>query len=136
MQLKDLLTASEAVTATSSRLKKTEILAEAIRRAAPDEIETVVAFLSGGPRQGRIGIGSAAIRAAFPSDSAPDSTLTVRDVDRAFEEIAGTPGTRARTGRLQALLARASDGERRFLARLLFGELRQGALEGILVEAV
>ncbi|MGE5816366.1 MAG: ATP-dependent DNA ligase [Acidobacteriota bacterium] len=136
MQLRDLVGASEAVTATSSRLKKIEYLANALRRADPDEVETVVAFLSSGPRQGRIGIGMAAIRAAMPETAADRATLTVRDVDTAFSEIAGMSGTLARTSRLRALFARSNREEQRFLSRLLFGELRQGALEGVLLEAV
>jgi DNA ligase-1 len=136
MQLRDLVVVSEAVTATASRLKKIDYLADAVRRADPDEIETVVAFLSGGPRQGRIGIGAAAIRAAFPAEPASEASLLVRDVDAAFEEIAGMGGTRARTNRLRTLFASATREEQHFLSRLLFGELRQGALEGVLMEAV
>jgi DNA ligase-1 len=136
MQLRDLVNASQAVAATSSRLKKVEYLAGALERAEPGEIEAVVAFLSGGPRQGRIGIGAAAIRAAMPADAAPDARLSVREVDQAFDAIARMSGTLARTARLRELFAAADPEEQRFLGRLLFGELRQGALEGVLTDAV
>lgn len=136
MQLRQLADVSEAVAATFSRSRKTELLADALRRAASEEVETIVAFLSGGPRQGRIGIGSAAIRAAIPSEPAVAPTLAVADVDAAFEEIAHLSRTRARTARLRSLLVLADATEQRFLTRLLFGELRQGALEGVLADAV
>ena len=127
---------SAAVTKTASRLKKTELLAQALKEAAADEIEPLVAFLSGSMRQGRIGIGAAAIRDAFPATPAPEATLTLHDVDAAFDEIANTKGTRTRVSRLRQLLERADADEQRFLSRLLFGELRQGALEGVLAEAI
>jgi DNA ligase-1 len=136
VDLRQLVDASASVTATSSRLKKVERLADALRAAAPEEIEAIVAFLSGGPRQGRIGIGSAAIRAAFPAEPAERATLSVRDVDEAFTEISSLSGSRARVARLRTLLERADRDEQRFLARLLFGELRQGALQGVLTEAI
>ena len=136
MQLRDLVNASRAVAATSSRLKKVEYLAGALERAEPDETKTVVAFLSGGPRQGRIGVGAAAIRAALGAEAAPDARLSVREVDQAFDAIARMSGTAARTAKLRELFAAADPEEQRFLSRLLFGELRQGALEGVLTDAV
>jgi DNA ligase-1 len=136
MLLRQLADVSAAVAATSSRSKKTDLLADALRRATPDEVETVVAFLSGKARQGRIGVGWAAVKAAIPSEPAVESRLTVADADAAFEEIANLSGTRTRTARLRSLLALADAVEQQFLTRLLFGELRQGALEGVLADAV
>jgi DNA ligase-1 len=95
--------------------------------------------LTGAPRQGRIGIAGAAISGARDTPSATDSSLDVGDVDAAFSLIASQSGagsSRARAEALRHLFERATRDEQDFLMRLLFGELRQGALEGVLVEAV
>ncbi len=136
MQLARLVETSAAVTATPSRLKKIDHLAALLSSAAPGEVEPLIAFLSGGPRQGRIGIGGAAIRAAVPARSADTPSLTLAEVDAAFGEIAAIGLPKRRVERLRSLLERATAGEQRFLTRLLYGELRQGALEGVLMEAV
>jgi DNA ligase-1 len=139
MDLRRLAEASAAVAETSSRLKKITLLADLLSSAAPDEVWPLIAFLSGGPRQGRIGIGMAAIRAAVPSRSAESPSLTIGEVDAVFGEISGVKGARSTTDRVQrlrSLLERATELEQQFLTKLLFGELRQGALEGILMEAV
>jgi ATP-dependent DNA ligase I len=98
-----------------------------------------VAFLSGRARQGRIGIGYAAVAATARVASAGQPALTIADVDRVLGEIAGRAGkgsSRDRANHLADLMGRATDSEQRFLRRLLHGELRQGALEGVLIEAV
>ncbi|HEX2443646.1 MAG TPA: ATP-dependent DNA ligase [Vicinamibacterales bacterium] len=139
MLLHELVDTSMAVQAVSGRLDKTARLAALLTRASRDEIEIAVTFLSGGMRQGRIGLGFAAIRVAREIPAASDPSLTLEDVDRTFERIAAVSGAgsgRERAGLLRGLLARATRGEQEFLARLLFGELRQGALEGVMVDAV
>jgi DNA ligase-1 len=98
-----------------------------------------VAFLSGSTRQGRIGIGHAAIAAASASAPSGESTLTIGDVDRALGEIAIASGMGAaadRSRRLGDLLRRATGIEQDFLRRLLYGELRQGAQAGVLMDAI
>jgi DNA ligase-1 len=137
--LSDLVSTSRAVAESSSRLKKIEFLASLLKRTPPDQIETAIAFLSGGMRQGRIGVGGAQIAEARGAPPAEQPTLTVREVDETFERVARTSGagsTAARSAQLRELLSRATADEQDFLVRLLFGELRQGALEGILTEAV
>ena len=139
MSLNDLVTTSAAVGHASGRLAKISLLADLLRRAAPEEIEIAIGFLSGEPRQGRIGIGGATIWNAKDVASADAPTLSLHDVDEAFTQIAALKGagsTAARQQRLRDLLRRATGAEQDFIARLLFGELRQGALEGVLVEAV
>jgi DNA ligase-1 len=139
MKLRDLVETSQRVAGTSSRLGKITALAELLRRMPHDEVEIGVAFLSGSARQGRIGIGWSAIREARSTDVAEAASLELREVDGAFAAIASISGagsSRERTRALRALLARATRDEQDFLMRLLFGELRQGALEGVLVEAV
>ena len=139
MSLHDLVTTSTAVGEASSRLAKIGLLADLLRRLSPDEIEIAIGFLSGEPRQGRIGIGGATIWTARDVPTAETPSLRLHDVDETFAQIAAIKGagsTAARQQRLRDLLRRATRAEQDFIVRLLFGELRQGALEGVLVEAV
>ena len=139
MLLRDLVSVSTAVSESAGRLAKVGLLAGLLRRLAPDEIEIAIGVLSGEPRQGRIGIGGAAIWAARDVAQADVPSLQLHDVDAAFAGIAAMKGAGAaamRQERLRDLLRRATATEQDFIARLLFGELRQGALEGVLVESV
>jgi ATP-dependent DNA ligase I len=135
--LHDLAGTSDAVAATSKRLAKIQHLADALRHLDADEVLAGVAFLSGELRQRQIGVGWAALRELPPPAAAP--SLTVAEVDAAFERIgaqagAGSQGERRRL--LAELLRRATAGEQAFLRRLIGGELRQGALDGVMLEAV
>jgi ATP-dependent DNA ligase I len=135
--LDEVAETSAAVAASSARLAKVERLAACLRRLEPDEVHPAVAFLSGELRQRQIGVGWAALRDA--PDPAPDPSLTVAEVDAAFERIGrlAGPGSQAERRRLVAeLFGRATAAEQRFLIGLLSGELRQGALEGVMVEAI
>ncbi len=139
MRLSELVATSRAVSETSSRLEKVKHLAALVERVPPGEIDAAIAFLSGSPRQGRIGLGGAAIAEARTATAAGTSTLEIGDVDAVFDRIASAsgPGSAAeRAQLLRDLLTRGTRDEQDFLARLIFGELRQGALEGILIEAV
>jgi DNA ligase-1 len=139
MLLHELVGTSRAAADTNGRLGKIGHLASLLRRLDPAELEIAVAFLAGEPRQGRLRIGGAAIRAAKPGTAAPAPTLQLRDVDGLFARIAGTSGPGSAAGRVRPLgdlLRRATAEEQDFLIRLLFGELRQGALEAVLAEAV
>jgi DNA ligase-1 len=139
MRLQELADASNAVAGTSKRLEKIARLADLLKRAQPGEIRTTVAFLSGGLLQGRVGIGWAAIAGTRAIEPAETATLEVNDVHDAFQRISETSGpgaTRARSRLLADLFARATPAEQDFLMRLLSGELRQGAVEGVLAEAI
>ncbi len=139
MQLKEIVDTSQRVAATRARSEKIERLAAALRRLEPEEVAVGVAYLSGELPQGRIGVGPALVRDAFPEAAAPESTLRLLEVDASFRRIAeiSGSGSAARRGRaLHDLLARGTREEQDFLARLVLGELRQGALEGVMVEAV
>jgi DNA ligase-1 len=129
---------SGRVTATSKRLEKIELLATLLKQLNGDECEIAVAFLCGYTRQGRIGVGYAAIRdSAAPAGET--AALEIVDVDRAFTSLAEIKGRGADAQRrelLRSLMARATAPEQRFLSALLFGEIRQGALEGVMVEAL
>jgi DNA ligase-1 len=136
--LSDLARTSDAVGATRSRTAKTDALAAALSRLQPDEIEAGVAFLSGELRQRQIGVGWAAIR-DVPAPATGEATLTVHDVDTAFERIGAMSGPGSQAARrqdLHALFARATPDEQTYLRRLLGGDLRQGALEGLMVQAL
>src|SRR5215510_9118375 len=137
--LYELVTTSAAVARASSRLVKIAELAALLQRVTLPEVDIAVAFLSGEPRQGRIGIGFSAIRESKRVTAAPAPVLSLVEVDKVFEQIATTTGSGSAGDRaclLRDLLTRATTDEQDFLVRLLAGELRQGALEGVLIEAV
>jgi DNA ligase-1 len=137
--LHELVAASATVADASSRLVKVDRLATLLRHVTPREVEVAIAFLSGEPRQGRIGIGPSAIREARPAAAAHTPALQLLEVDEVFDRIAATTGRGSSVDRvrlLRELLIRATADEQDFLMRLLFGELRQGALEAVLLEAV
>jgi DNA ligase-1 len=136
--LDELVSASARVAATSARLKKTALLAELLKQAAPDEILTTIAFLSGATRQTKLGVGWATLQAAR-HDPAPAASLELAAVEALLERLARTRGkgsAAARAQLLNELFGQATTHEQDFLFRLLTGELRQGALEGIMAEAV
>ncbi|MDP7736082.1 ATP-dependent DNA ligase [Mycobacterium paragordonae] len=139
MLLLDIASTSLNVGATSSRLTKVAHIADLLRGAAtdPELVATVVSWLSGELRQRQIGVGWAALRSLPPP--APDPTLTVGRVDATFTEIGAVAGKGSQARRaalLTELFAAATETEQTFLVRLLGGELRQGALIGIMTDAV
>ena len=139
MLLADLARTSESVASVSRRTEKIAALADCLRRLGPDEVAIGVAYLSGHLPQGRIGVGGAALGDAARIPHAAEPSLTVEEVDAALTRIAGFSGSGssgARKEALAALLGRATALEASFLVRLLVGELRQGALGGIMEEAV
>ena len=129
--------ASDAVAATSSRLAKIEVLAKALHDAGPAEVTIAVAYLSGELPQRQIGVGWATLRQAPAPADRP--TLTLTDVDAAFDAIGAVAGQGSQATRKQLvdeLFGRATAQEQSFLLRLLSGELHQGALEGVMAEAI
>jgi ATP-dependent DNA ligase I len=136
--LADVVAASREVTETSSRSGKVAILAELLGRLERDEIPVAVGFLAGVPRQGRVGVGYSTI---YGIDTAPASrpSLTVDELDRAIAEVQGTTGSGSAAKRRQILgelLGRATEQETDFVKRLFTGELRQGALAGLMIDAI
>jgi DNA ligase-1 len=134
-----LVAASAGVAGTRSRLGKIDRLASFLAALAPPEIPIGLAYLTGKLPQGRIGIGAAAIREARDVPAAPAPALTLVEVDAELAAVAGAAGKGSathRVERLRHLFARATADEQDFLVRLLFGELRQGAVEGVLLDAV
>jgi DNA ligase-1 len=143
MLLAEVVEVSGRVAATPARSAKIAALADLIRRLDPDEVEAAVGFLVGEPRQGRIGVGWASVRRASGTMraglAAGEPSITISEVDRALAELAGTAGAGSlglRAALLEGLLARSTTAEADFLSDLLTGGLRQGALEGVMAEAV
>jgi DNA ligase-1 len=128
--------ASEDVRAASSRTAKVARLATCLAVLSPEEVPAAVAFLSGRLLQRQTGAGWASLRDLPPPSAAP--TLTVLDVDAAFAAMAvlqGPGSAAARRDLLHGLFARATEPEQRLLRGLVAGELRQGAQEGVMIEA-
>jgi DNA ligase-1 len=139
MQLNDLVLTSKLVADTSGRLEKIALLAALLRRLAPNEIPIAVGFLTGWPRQGKLGIGWASVAESRPAVAVTTPELSLDDVDRTFTQLKGLRGSRSTTERkrlLGELLARSTSDEQSFLSALAIGEVRQGALDGVLTEAV
>jgi DNA ligase 1 len=137
MRLADLAATTEAVRAASGRREKAELLAQALRGLAPDEISAGAAFLAGDPGPRVLGVGWAALRER-PAPAA-EPTLTVGAVDAAFTRLAGMSGAGSQTARrdeVAALLAGATAAEQAFLVALMLGDLRQGALAAVVADAV
>jgi DNA ligase 1 len=137
--LAHLVGVSERVAATPARLAKVRALAEYLESLPPEEIEPAVLYLSGETPQGRIGIGFASLKAASAAISANAGTLTIGDIDEALTAMAAIRGAGSAARREQALgalFSRTTPQEHRFLFRLLAGELRQGALAGVMLDAI
>jgi DNA ligase-1 len=135
--LEQVARTSAEVAATSSRLAKIARLADCLAQARADEVAVAVAYLSGFLPQGTIGVGWAALR-ELPA-SAAEPTLELLEVDETASRIQGIsgPGSQAaRREELDALFSRATEEEQRFLTGLFLGELRQGALEGVMTAAL
>src|SRR5712691_2327857 len=134
--LSDVVRTSTQVAGTPSRLAKVRELADCLGRLQPDEIRIAIPYLSGEIRQGKLSLGYASLQSAR---AGPAPTLTLLEVDRAFDELKAIKGKGAaarREKRLAELFERATAEEQDFLVRLIVGELRQGALEGVMLEAV
>ena len=138
MLLDEIAQKSTAVAATRSRLAKIDLLAGTLRGLLPDEVPIAVAYLSGVLPQGTVGIGWASLR-DLPPPASPPPALELREVHAALGRIATATGKGSQAVRrreIAELFSRTTEPERRFLLGLLSGELRQGALERIMVEAV
>ena len=136
--LADVVAASGEVAATSARSAKVGTLAALLRRLEPEEVAPATGFLAGVPRQGRIGVGYASVY-GLEHGTAEGPSLTVGDLDAAIDAVQAATGAGSgavRAAVLGDLLGRATEPEAAFVKRLLTGELRQGALAGVMVDAV
>lgn len=140
MLFDEVVRAATEVGATRSRLAKASALRTLLTALEEAEIVPTVGLLLGKPRQGRIGVGWRTLQNALP-DPAGTATLTIGDVDAAFTALAdslgtGTGSSVVRSGILQQLLAAATADEQELLGRMITGEVRTGALEGLLLDAI
>jgi DNA ligase 1 len=140
MTLLDVLVrTSQSVADRRGRLAKVSALAELLKMLPPDEIAAGAHYLSGTLPQGRIGISYAQLQVAAGQEAATQSTLTVHEVAGAIDAVLEARGKGAAARRaelLRSLVARATRDERDFLLALLGGGLRQGAMGGLMVEAI
>ena len=139
MDLARLVELVARVRATTKKTEKTALLADCLRQTRGKETELAALYLSGTLPPGKIGVGWAMIRAAMIEDPPAGAALTLAELDHVFDAIAADqgPGSSERKIRaLRQLFDRANAEERGFLSQLLMGELRQGALEGLLLDAI
>jgi DNA ligase-1 len=137
--LASLVAVSQRVAAARSRLVKVRELADFLRALEPDSISIAVHYLSGEAPQGRIGVGPSIVREAAAAPEATGSSLSLTEADRTIADVAALrgPGVNSlRTAALRDLFGRATAPEQDFLARLLLGDLRQGALAGVMTDAI
>jgi DNA ligase 1 len=130
---------SQRVGAAAARSAKIRDLAALLTKVQPDEIGIAVHYLSGELPQGRIGIGPAAVSSAAATPAARVPTLSIVEVDAhlaALAAIGGAGSTARRAQRLRELFALLTEAEQSLLLQLLIGELRQGALQGVMLEAI
>ena len=138
--LGELVRASQRVGATAARRVKVSELAALLKSLTPDEIDIGVHYLSGEIPQGKIGIGYATVRAGRIDPG--------RGIGDAVDRRSRRPSCRnsptcAAADRLRGAQRRCRScsrvrllPEQQFLLRLLIGELRQGALAGVMVDAI
>ncbi|MEO1481818.1 MAG: ATP-dependent DNA ligase [Myxococcota bacterium] len=139
MLFADLVAASLNVKGTRSRKKKTALLAECIAHLSPAERPIGVNYLAGDVPQGKIGLGYSTVSKQKPSSQTATPTLTVAEVHEALgalKALAGPGSGKKRAADWLALLHRGTSDEQAFLRRLVVGELRQGALEAVVVDAI
>ena len=138
MLLTDIVNVSKAISSTRSRSKKIEVLADTLRLLTPDEAPIAVSYLTGKPRQSRLGVGWATIY-GVETPPASEPGLEVVEVDSVLGALAATSGAGSKQRRetlLTDLLTRATKAEQVFLRGLILHNLRQGALEGVMADAV
>ena len=138
MLLERLVQASNAVSRTASRSQKTALIAELLAELDADEVRLAVSYLSGELPQGRLGIG---YRTLFAETVEParESSLTLGKLDQRLDELSACKGpgsAKRRTECMGRLFSASTADEQEFLKRLFVGELRQGALEGVMIDAV
>ena len=138
MLLAQIVEVSDRVRSTRSRSKKIEALAELLRGLSDTDAPIAVSYLSGSPLQDRLGAGYATVY-GIEVDAARAAELTLSEVDAMLSLLARTagPGSKqAKADLLSSLFGRATQPEQEFLRGLILRNLRQGALEGVMADAV
>jgi DNA ligase 1 len=139
LQLSEIVAASRDVAATRSRTRKVERLKSLIQALEPDETRAAIGFLCGELRQGKLGVGYRSLQALRKGPAAAAASMSVVELDATFQALTllgGKGSSKRQAELLQGLFARLTEAEQDFVARLVLGELRQGALEALVVEAL
>jgi DNA ligase 1 len=139
LNLAEIVAASQDVAATRSRKQKTERLAKLLGQLEIAEVRAAVGFLCGELRQGKLGVGYRVLQQFRDTSEATEGGVSVNELDAIFQEIsqlAGKGSSKRRDELLRGLFARLGPSERDFVTRLMLGELRQGALEALVVDAL
>jgi DNA ligase-1 len=139
MELARLVELVDKVRATPKKTEKIALLTDWLRQAHGREIELAAFYLTGALPQGRIGVGGRLIEQALQAAPAGGEPLSLAAVDQVFSVVAADRGSGSSTRKIAALrtlFSRATDQERRFLGQLLVGELRQGADQGLVLDAI
>jgi DNA ligase-1 len=139
MKLSEIVETSRRLASTRSRLEKIALLGEVLGRTERHEIPLVVSCLSGRLPRGRFGIGHATLGELRRTKAALETGLDLADVDAAFvdlERLGGKGSSSARLQILRGLFRRAREDEQEFLTRFLLEDLRQGSVEGVMLEAI
>ena len=139
VKLADIVDTSRDVAATRSRRQKTERLAQLLAALEPGEAQAAVGFLCGELRQGKLGVGHRTLQQLQRQSADVEPSVTVAELDATFQqlrELSGKGSAGRRDQLLRSLFERLSTAERDFVARLMVGELRQGALEALVVDAL
>ena len=139
MLLFEIVEVSKALRATRSRTEKRDRIAALLQQMRSDEIAIGTGFLIGEPLQGRFGVGWASVSEAKPDAPPSEPELTLQQVHQAIDTLRSIEGDGSKAQRrqsLEALLSRATKAERDFLSGLFVGNLRQGALEGVMADAI
>jgi DNA ligase-1 len=139
MLLRELADLSRRLSATRKRSEKTSLIAALLAGASREDRGLAALYLSGSVSQAKLGVGYAQLHAVRETPAREDAALQVHDVDRALEALAAIKGTgsaKARLEALRALLGQATPDEQSFLLKLMLGELRQGALESLILDAI
>ncbi len=137
MEFARLVSVSQQVAATRARTTKRALIAELLAQTPPDEVEIVTSYLSGTLRQRRTGVGWRGL-ADLPTPSETPG-VEVTEVDQSLERIAGLSGAGSATARRTAvadLFGRLTADEQRYLRGLVTGEVRQGALDSVMLDAI
>lgn len=139
LKLWEIVAASSDVASTRSRKQKTERIASLLSRLEPDEVRPAVGFLCGELRQGKLGVGYRTLQQLRKTPSTAEPNMSALELDAVFQELsqlAGKGSAKRQSALLGDTFARLTEEERDFVSRLMVGELRQGALEALVVEAL
>ena len=146
-QFSEFANVCQSLEATTKRTLKVELLAKFLSSLSREEIVPTISFFTGHPFTGsdkRVLDISGRTLWKINHLSSRQSTLasnavSVSDVFHVFERVTGVSGPGSRVKKellIGSLLNRMSDVEAEYLARIIFGEMRIGAVEGIILESI